>query len=511
MRVIRVEEEDERELASHPIIGNQFTQVFRSQRKSAKTVIMPSTGVSSPFVRRMTETLKESRGLEDARTTRMYFQRLTYLEAATAIFIGLSFAVSALEYEIAFANQYGHVQKGILYILSILTLLIIFTLILRYRTMILFLRSRNEITPAEGYFPYQKGRQLAIEILLVIPHPNALLQGIRVYTAFLSDAPGLYYEVNELLNILQLVRLFILLRVLFMYSIYFGPSCRRIGGMYDVGIHYLFCIKATIMMNPIKLISLSVGISLFIFCYAIHISEQATSRIGQVRGFESYANVLWNVIETMTTVGYGEYTASTFIGRVVTFFTGLWGVLTVSMITAALTNFLSMGILELRAYMIIQKLRLRKEMEKKAAITASLTAKMARKASQGEKLSYLDIVELRNSTKEFRAIKRLYRAPDLEGFTLNEEMMREFSFFRSELSDLQWRQKKLNDSIQQLVDEAEELEEQSLAQKEQQENAKPNINNNRVLEYKFWKDWHPNLPPVLESSHSSLELSLIHI
>lgn len=52
--------------------------------------------------------------------------------------------------------------------------------------------------------------------------------------------------------------------------------------------------------------------------------------------FHNFENAIWNVIVTMTTVGYGDFYPKSLIGRLVGILITLWGVFFVSMFVVAL-------------------------------------------------------------------------------------------------------------------------------------------------------------------------------
>lgn len=80
--------------------------------------------------------------------------------------------------------------------------------------------------------------------------------------------------------------------------------------------------------------------SVAIFSYAFRIAE--CEFISQYT-VTAYMNMLWMTIITMTTVGFGDYTPKTPIGRIVGILCMSWGVLIVSVMVAVLTNTLSLN------------------------------------------------------------------------------------------------------------------------------------------------------------------------
>ena len=65
---------------------------------------------------------------------------------------------------------------------------------------------------------------------------------------------------------------------------------------------------------------------------------------------------MWNVIITLTTVGYGDYYPKTNIGRLIGILTAFWGVFFVSLFVVALMNALTLSESEMRAFIILNRL-----------------------------------------------------------------------------------------------------------------------------------------------------------
>ena len=75
---------------------------------------------------------------------------------------------------------------------------------------------------------------------------------------------------------------------------------------------------------------------------------------------------MWNVIITLTTVGYGDYYPVTNLGRLIGIITAFWGVFFVSLFVVALTNTLELEESELRAFILLRRLFTRKVLKDNA-------------------------------------------------------------------------------------------------------------------------------------------------
>lgn len=82
--------------------------------------------------------------------------------------------------------------------------------------------------------------------------------------------------------------------------------------------------------------------------------------------FKNITTAMWNVIITLTTVGYGDYYPKTNFGRLIGIITAFWGVFFVSLFVVALTNTLDLGESELRAFILLRRLFTRKILRESA-------------------------------------------------------------------------------------------------------------------------------------------------
>ena len=56
-------------------------------------------------------------------------------------------------------------------------------------------------------------------------------------------------------------------------------------------------------------------------------------------GFNNYGDALWYCFAVVTTIGFGDFTVTSFIGRVLTVVLGIYGIIVVALITSIIVNF----------------------------------------------------------------------------------------------------------------------------------------------------------------------------
>ncbi|EGR29357.1 small-conductance calcium-activated potassium channel protein, putative [Ichthyophthirius multifiliis] len=122
------------------------------------------------------------------------------------------------------------------------------------------------------------------------------------------------------------------------------------------------------LIQPYQLISAAMGISIFYFSFTIMICEAPLSRAdenGEITpiNYYNYSNCIWNIIVTMTTVGYGDLFPRTPLGRFFIVIVCIWGVFIVSMMVLTLTVTLDTSSMENKSIVVLQRLKLRKEIQ----------------------------------------------------------------------------------------------------------------------------------------------------
>lgn len=104
---------------------------------------------------------------------------------------------------------------------------------------------------------------------------------------------------------------------------------------------------------------------------------------------------MWNVIITLTSVGYGEIFPKTFFGRIIGIVICFWGVFIISFFVVTVTNVITFSDNEEKAYALLSNLIRKKEL-KKAAVGVLESAykhrnitRDVKKSSKKEVLRYL--------------------------------------------------------------------------------------------------------------------------
>ena len=80
--------------------------------------------------------------------------------------------------------------------------------------------------------------------------------------------------------------------------------------------------------------------AIFIISFTIRIIEGPLFNLDKSIDYTLIPNSIWNVVVTMTTVGYGDLYPKTILGRTVLVITTFLGTIIISLLVAVLTNFM---------------------------------------------------------------------------------------------------------------------------------------------------------------------------
>ena len=108
--------------------------------------------------------------------------------------------------------------------------------------------------------------------------------------------------------------------------------------------------------------------SILFFCYMLLVCEKPFIRNAEVYIAGNYfidsdLNAMWNIIITMTTIGYGDLYPKTTLGRSFVFLISIWGIFVISLLVLTITSTLSLSNLELKSINVMERVFIKTTMK----------------------------------------------------------------------------------------------------------------------------------------------------
>ena len=175
-----------------------------------------------------------------------------------------------------------------------------------------------------------------------------------------------FYKLNDLLTLAMNFRLIIVLDIILRNQKYSSLAMLKILEKYQIEINVLFILKCLMKKRPYTIFIWALLVSIFLFTYGIRICEMPLAIKLENSSFQSYVTIVWMVIITMTTVGYGDYTPKTIPGRILCFFLCIWGIFLMSLIVIILFQSLELNFEEKQALVTFNKLEAKKQLHESA-------------------------------------------------------------------------------------------------------------------------------------------------
>lgn len=252
------------------------------------------------------------------------------------------------------------------------------------------------------------------ELFIVILHPSYFTHGMTYQSRNYENNIYTNHKVNDILTILCLIRIIPTLKLLISISDYYTNRSHHLCQIHGFESNFLFVVKSLTKQSPFSVICITLFISIILFAYAVRICERPLTDILNDQNFGHLTGAIWNVVATMTTVGYGDYFPRTIPGRVLVFFLCLWGVFMISLMVVTLTNWVTLTNLETKAMNMYLKLDCAQELESKAAcVIANLFRFRLKLFEQGCYQSWLAdkaLNNLKQSMEEFKDCKNRLKA-----------------------------------------------------------------------------------------------------
>ncbi|CAF4047304.1 unnamed protein product [Rotaria sp. Silwood2] len=264
--------------------------------------------------------------------------------------------------------------------------------------------SRVTLTRQRIYF-------IVLEILICAIHPiprsfppplNASLKD-QDSNSFTATSSLMYIDIDVALGIPMFLRLYLLGRfIIYVSPLFLDASYRSIGYLNKVSIDYFFLIKTYLQKDPIRYFIL--------FCISILlIGSWCLRACSYLPTHEhiSMLNSMWLFVITFTTVGYGDFTPTTYCGRAISAMTSLVGVFSTAVIIAVLAQKLLLNRWEKYVHNFVLNIQLSKEQKMHAANVVKFALKvwcMRHKNASGSSIQYI-----RAQRQLFQSIRSLHR------------------------------------------------------------------------------------------------------
>lgn len=138
------------------------------------------------------------------------------------------------------------------------------------------------------------------------------------------------------------LRIYFVFKCLFNHSIYSDAFSKRLCKNHGFYPGFRFVVKSQFRSHPERTVLVLFTMTVLVLAYILRIFEMRfalhpkTDTVTEIDG--SYFSALYLIVVTMTTVGFGDFTARTVPGRLVIMFTALWGAFMISLIVLLVTN-----------------------------------------------------------------------------------------------------------------------------------------------------------------------------
>ena len=140
----------------------------------------------------------------------------------------------------------------------------------------------------------------------------------------------------------MMVKIYLVFRSLVAMSIYTSPRAVRLCSYSNIDHTWFFSMKCIQQEYPLAFTTVISLVFMFIIGIGFRVTEGNlyylnSGVLSSKTGFEDYSTCLWFTFITMTSIGYGEYSPISPMGRLLAGFIAIFGVILNSFLVVALT------------------------------------------------------------------------------------------------------------------------------------------------------------------------------
>jgi hypothetical protein len=204
-----------------------------------------------------------------------------------------------------------------------------------------------------------------LKMILFVLCPNPFT--FRLVIHFYSDFYDVGYDIpiNSVLTSVCLFRVWFIFKLYLVLSSSYSQRSFRISKINNVKITLMFPFKANMESSALIINIFLFLLALIVCSYNLRIFERYFDTVNDYN-LSNYLNDLWCVFITMTTVGYGDISPSSFFGRINIIISCMFGVFLVGLMVVSVTSYLNIEGIDSNIYQILLKSEKMEERNKSA-------------------------------------------------------------------------------------------------------------------------------------------------
>ncbi|CAI2364120.1 unnamed protein product [Moneuplotes crassus] len=297
-----------------------------------------------------------------------YFSKIKTIEYCSSFLTIANIWNCMILYETDYINEDGQYDKYIdtqLNLSTAFSLMLFFLVNFRYWVELKWKKTKNFVTQEATLWTTGSVKWMIAEGIISIVSPHGIFKEWEFVENNLDYETKIYYPVNHLLCSFIFFKSYAIMRTLFLTNKYSMPRSQRVCAMTGTYANVEFSIKGTFKEYPNTSLAITTLISALMCAQMLRIYERPLSAVSGQR-FDKYATSIWNIIVTMSTVGYGDVYPKTIFGRILGAFVCIWGVVVESMMVVTLSEGLELTTPQRNSYTLLQRLFYRDDLQMRA-------------------------------------------------------------------------------------------------------------------------------------------------
>ena len=258
-------------------------------------------------------------------------------------------------YTINIEGKSSNLIEAFRFITSISTLVIIILVILHYSFKKIFLIFKHEIPLDSSMLSLNLTFPMIIEIIFLIVHTPPFFNNIVINYNYsgLNGEEIIPIYLDLFISAFILTRVYLLFKYYANYSKWGGVFASMVCSECNAKGGFIFTYKAGIKEHSFIFVLVFMIFTILIFGYALRNCEISFIRDVPEKYFQDWTQVtngFWFMTTNILLVGYGDYYPTTFLGRIIAFFTCIWGIILEGFLIKAIINLIKMDKKEEIAY-----------------------------------------------------------------------------------------------------------------------------------------------------------------